>query len=135
MDISYYEAFFHDGELKNIEHKNDTVVLTMCSSEMDYDDVADKHIELAQDPITCIKGKLHIEEVEQITISEQPFHKKLKMFYDDAEIFKLKIEKRRVEICIKWTDFPPKPRKSDFSVIQIQGKKIYWENLPKLPWD
>lgn len=135
MDISRYEAFFHDGELKDIEHKNDAIVLTMCSSEMDYKDIGNKDIKLAKDPITCLKGKLHIEGVKQITISEEPFNRKLKMFYDDAEIFKLKIDKSKVEICIKWTDFPPKPRKSDFSVVQIQAKKIYWENLPELPWD
>ena len=37
-----------------------------------------------------------------------------------------KILKNKIILGIEWTDYPPRPRKSDFSKIEIEAEKIEW---------
>lgn len=134
-DISKYQDFFHDGDLKEIEHKGNKVIFTMTSAEMDKEDLV-TDIKLSnEDPFTCLRGKLHLEGVRRIFINKKPFKGILKKEYDSAEIFDLLIEKNEVKLSIEGTNYPPKPDKEDFFVIQIEADKIYWENIPSLHWD
>lgn len=134
-DISKYQDFFHDGDLKEIEHKGNKVIFTMTSAEMGEEDLV-TDIKLSnQDPFTCLRGKLHIEGIRRIFINKKPFTGILEKEYDSAEIFDLLIQKNEVKLSIEWTNYPPKAEKEDFSVIQIEAEKIYWENIPTLPWE
>lgn len=134
-DISKYQDFFHDGDLKAIEHKGNKVILTMTSAEMDEEDLV-TDIKLSnEDPFTCLRGKLHIEGVRRIFINKKLFKGILRKEYDSAEIFDLLIEKNEVKLSIEGTNSPPKSDKEDFFVIQIEADKIYWENIPSLSWD
>lgn len=130
MNISKYQDFFHDGSIIDISHKENNIVLSMESAEMDKEDLTDDII-LSKDD--SIKGKLYINRVHNIIINEEPFLGILKQEYDHGSIFELSIKKKAVEISVEWIDFPPKPKRSDFSVIEIQAEDVYWENVPNLP--
>ena len=52
--------------------------------------------------------------------------------YDSGSILDFEILNHKVILGIEWTDYPPKPRKSDFSTIEIEAEKIWWENIPDL---
>lgn len=130
--ISQYTSFFHDGSIMNIEHLGSNLIFTMGSAEIDREDLKDNIILSSNDRI---KGKLHIEKVKTIVINDQLFLGILKQEYDDGEILHLTIKKHFVEITVQWIDFPPKLEKEVFSIIQVQAEKIYWENIPDLPWD
>jgi hypothetical protein len=54
------------------------------------------------------------------------------MKYDSGNIFNLEIKKNKVEIAFSWVNFPPKPSVNDFSTIEIEAEKIWWENIPDL---
>jgi hypothetical protein len=129
MNISYYTAFFHDGSIINIQHKKNVIKFYMASAEMDEEDIKDD-LKLSYDD--SIRGILHIEEVESITINGEIFLGKLNMNYENGRIFDFEITDKSVEFSIDWVDFPPKPEVNEFSVIQIEAKKIWWENIPDL---
>lgn len=129
MDISKYEAFFHDGSIHDISHIEDSVVLSMESAEMDKEDTIDNMILSRNDRIS---GKLHIEKIEKISENGLPLTGPLKMRYDDAEIFHFKLKQKEVELQIKWGSYPPNPEVDDFSTIVIEAEKVWWENVPNL---
>ena len=56
MDISKYTAFFHDGAIRDIDHKHNKMELSMESAEMDKDDVKE-NIPLSK--YDTIQGKLY----------------------------------------------------------------------------
>jgi len=129
MDISEYTDFFHDGSLIDIVHKNDKIELSMCSAEMDEADLKEP-IELSKSE--CIAGKLHIEGIKSIKIGATPLKGFLKKEYDDGQIFDFEIIGNTVSLAIQWVNYPRKPEVDFFSVITIEGQKIYWENIPDL---
>lgn len=129
MDISDYTAFFHDGSLLEIKHDNDKIELSMSSAEMDEEDLKEP-IELSNDD--CIVGKLHIEGVKRIVVDDELLESPLKKEYEDGQIFHFKIVNNTVNLEIIWGTYPPKPEMDDFSVITIEGQKVYWENIPDL---
>lgn len=135
IDFSKYTGYFHDGSILSIDHKDHTIVFSMTSAEMDEEDLQDNIHLSKDDPFKCLRGKLHIEGIKEILINNVPLSGILKKEYDDGDIFKLEIKKNSVELCIIWEDFPPKPTRNNFSVIKIDAEKIYWENIPNLPWD
>jgi len=126
MDISKYTSLFHDGSIINIVHKGNDIIIPMESAEIDKEDVED----MALSKKDTIKGKLHLIGVTNIKENGRPFDKNLKMKYDDGEIFRFKINKSKIELQIKWNSSPPKPYIEDFSTIEIEAKKIWWENVP-----
>src|SRR3972149_3210149 len=129
MNISKYSAFFHDGSIMDIRHTKDKIEFSMASAEMDREDVGDD-IHLSKDD--SIQGKLHIEGVKNIKINKKTFRGVIKKIYDNGRIFDFEIKKNGVEISIDWVNFPPKNEVDEFTVIEIEAKKIWWENIPDL---
>lgn len=110
-NISKYQDFFHDGDLKEIEHKENKVIFTMTSAEMDEEDLV-TDIKLSnEDPFTCLRGKLHIEGIPRIFINKEPFRGILEKEYDSAEIFDLLIQKNEVKLSIEWANYSPEAEK------------------------
>ncbi len=129
MDISEYAAWFHDGSLIEIFHSKNKIELSLESAELTYEDVP-KGITLSKH--STIKGKLHLDGVKKITVDDSLFEGILKKEYDGGGIFDLEIKDDNVEISIKWSNYPPKPRVTDFSTITINAENIWWENIPDL---
>ncbi|MGL4348039.1 MAG: hypothetical protein ACRCSV_01070 [Chlamydiales bacterium] len=132
MDINNYTAYFHDGDL-DINHSEDTIILTMASAETDQQDC---DIELSQEsPYPNLIGKLHCEHVKEIFINDKSFKGRLEKKYYEAGIFRFKIQKNKVLLSIKWSNYSPQYQELDLSTIRIEAGKIYWENIPTLPLD
>ena len=129
MNISNYTAFFHDGSIMDIRHIGDKVEFFMASAEMDEEDIKDD-IVLSKDD--SIQGKLHVEGITSVVIDKQPFLGKITKKYDNGKIFDFEITNNSIELSINWINFPPKPEVNEFSVIKIEAKKIWWENIPDL---
>ena len=77
-----------------------------------------------------ITGKLYLEGVKKIKINKKLFSNTLKKTYDSGSILDFEILDHKIILGIEWTNYPPRPRKSDFSTIEIEAEKIYWENVP-----
>lgn len=129
MNISNYAAFFHDGSIMDIQHVGNTVEFSMASAEMDEEDITDDVV-LSRDG--SIQGKLHVEEITNIIIDKHSFFGKITKTYDNGKIFDFEITKNCIELSIDWVNFPPKPAINEFSIIKIEAKKIWWENIPDL---
>jgi hypothetical protein len=129
MDIKDYTSFFHDGSIISIDHTGNQMVISMESAELTEEDLKDSII-LSENH--RIRGKLHIEGVKNITENNKRYHFIFKMKYEDAEIFHFEYSQNTVEFQIKWNSYPPDPCIKDFSTIEIEAEKIYWENIPDL---
>jgi len=129
MNISEYTAFFHDGSIIDIEHKNDKIELSMSSAEMDETDLK-APIVLSKDD--CIVGKLHIEGIKTIKIGDEILKGLLKKEYDNGHIFDFEIKGNTITLAVQWVNYPRKAKTDFFSVITIVGQKVYWENIPDL---
>jgi hypothetical protein len=105
------------------------MLISMESAEMDLDDVKDDVL-LSEDD--RIKGLLHIEEIKAISENGKAYLDYLKMKREDAEILHFEFQKNRVKFDIMWSSFPPHSNTEDFSTIEIQADKIWWENNPDL---
>jgi len=101
----------------------------MESAEMNEEDIKDNVI-LSKDD--RIRGKLHIEGIKSVKENSLPYLDVLRMKHEDAEIFHFEINQNKAEFQIKWSSYPPKPCIEDFSTIEIEAKKIWWENVPDL---
>lgn len=129
MNISNYQAFFHDGSLQTIQHTNDKIIFTLLTAEMDEEDTKN---DIILSPDDRIVGRLYIEKIKSIIVDDKPFNGLLTKTHDSADIFDLDIQKHGIKISIIWSNHPPKSEDEDFSVIEVHGEKIYWENLPHL---
>lgn len=125
MDISKYIDYFHDGSLINFKHFDDKIEISMISAEIIPEHMLENMPPLKNKRIT---GKLHLEGVKKIKINKEPFIGNLKKTYDDGSILDFEIPDHKIFLGIEWTDYPPKPRKSHFSTIEIEAEKIWWEN-------
>jgi len=132
MNIEKFSAFFHDGSITAINHLKKSIVIFMESAEIDEDDLPDK-IALSSNDRIC--GKLHLEGIKGIYENGTPLSEPLKMKYEDAEIAHMEFANNKVEIQIKWNFNPPKPLIADFSTIDIEATKIWWENIPDGKFD
>jgi hypothetical protein len=124
-----YTAYFHDGILFDIKHYGNRIEILMSSAEMDPEDMKDD-ILLSKDD--SIDGCLHIEDVIDVKISNHKDLEDLFKTYDHGIILDFDIENGKIELGILWSNFHPKPQTNDFSVIEIEAKKIWWENIPHL---
>jgi hypothetical protein len=124
-----YASYFHDGSLINIKQIENSIEILMSSAEMDPKDMLD-NIPLAND--NSIKGKLHLENVINIKVSDNVEINDLLRIYDDGTILDFELKDNMIELGILWTNFRPKSPTNDFSIIKIVAKKIWWENIPNL---
>lgn len=127
IDISKYSDFFHDGSVIAINHTGNNMLFFMESAEMDEEDMQEAFT-LTKD--ARIRGKLHIENIKSLKINNQISQGPLKQKYDEGGIINLKIEKTSVVLSIDWINFPPHQKTNEFSVIEINAEKIWWENIP-----
>ena len=125
MDISKYEAYFHDGSLIDFKHLGSSIEILMVSAE-----IIPKHMLKNMPPLKeqRIRGKLFLDGVKEIKINKEILSDTIKKEYDSGSILDFEASKHKVMFGIEWTDYPPKPRKSDYSTIEIEAEKIHWEN-------
>lgn len=129
MDLSKYSGYFHDGSLINFKHEGNTIEITMSSAEIIPEHITENMPPLNKNRIT---GNLCLEGIRNIKINNEPFSGILKKTHDSGSILDFEVLNSKVVLGIEWTDYPPKPRKSDFSLIEIEADKVYWENTPDL---
>lgn len=127
MDLKNYTSFFHDGSVMDIRHTGSKIEFSMASAE-----IIPKHMIENMPPLNKNKivGKLYLDGIRKIKINKEPFTGPLKKMYDSGSILDFEVFKHKVFLGIEWTDYPPKLRKSDFSTIEIEAEKIWWENIP-----
>lgn len=130
LPISKYEKEFHDGNLINIEHKDQNLILTIISSELEPGIVETNNIEISFD--NRIKGKLHLKEITKILKWGKDFQGPLNMFSDYASIYYLKFYEGGVILSVIWERYFPRFQELKNDKFQIEAKKIYWESLPNL---
>ena|SRR5689334_12483140 len=130
MNISKYSAFFHDGSLMDIKHVNNIIELSMSSAEVDEEEDIKGGIPLSKD--NCIQGKLHVEGVKMLKISNKLIQGKFKKIYDNGSIINFQIIDPFVRLAIDWNNYPPNPPIDEFEIILIEAEKIWWENIPDL---
>ncbi|CAN5521423.1 hypothetical protein BH10BAC1_BH10BAC1_21090 [soil metagenome] len=129
MNLMHYTSFFHDGSIIAINHHGKNIILSMESAEMDEEDIKDDLI-LSKDD--RIRGKLHAEGIMSIKENNQFYNDILKMKYKNAEIVHFEINLNKIKLAIQWGSYPPKPYVEDFSTVEIEADKIWWENIPNL---
>lgn len=127
MDITKYTGYFHDGSLLEIDARNSHIILSLESAEIDPIEFG--NIKILSKSNTLF-GKLHLKNVKEIKINQEPYTNTLSKNYDDGEILDLEIYPGEIFLLIQWTNFPPKPKTNDVSRIEIEAEEIYWENIP-----
>lgn len=127
MNITHYTGYFHDGTLLKIDHRDNRVVFTLESAEIDPLDIGDLSI-LSQS--NTLFGKLHLNEVKSVKVDPQPCTEMLCKTHDSGEILDLEVYPGKIFLLIAWADYPPKPETNDVSSIEIEAEDIYWENMP-----
>lgn len=126
MNLKNYTAFFHDGSITEINHSGNTMILSMESAEMCEEDILDDVILSKVNGMDLICIKLHIEGIKSIKNNDNPYFDLLKPKSEYAEIFHLEINDNKVELQIIW-GFYSNPEKEDFSALEIEAEKIWWE--------
>jgi len=126
INISKYSDFFHDGSIRGIDCFDDQIIIFMESAELDQEDIGDD-ISLTNNARIC--GNLHIEKVKFIRINGK-YQNTLKKTYDEGGIINFEVKKNFAMLSIDWVNFPPKKKTNEFSVIEIEAEKIWWENTP-----
>lgn len=132
MNIAKCADYFHDGSLINFKHVGNKIEISMLSA-----DIIPEHMIENMPPLNKnrISGKLYLEGIKEIKINKKHFIDILKKEYDSGSILDFEVSEHKVFLGIEWTDYPPKPRKSDFYAIEIEAEKIYWKNIPNLSDD
>ena len=123
MNLSKYSGYFHDGSLISFTHVENKIVISMLSAEIIPEHMI-KNMPLLNK--NRIKGNLYLEGVKKIKINNESFTGTLKKMHDSGSILDFEVLKHKVTLGIEWTNYPPKPRKSDFSTIEIEAEKIEW---------
>ena len=132
MNISKYSDYFHDGSLINFKHLGNDIEISMISAEIIPEHMLENMPHLNNKRIT---GKLYLEGIKKIKINKESFSDTLKKTYDSGSILDFEVSDHKVILGIEWTDYPPKPRRSDFSTIEIEAEKIRWENVSDFSLD
>jgi hypothetical protein len=127
MNLKNYTGYFHDGSINAIDHSGNSMILSMESAEMFEEDIVDDVILSKVNGMNLICIKLHIEGIKSIKENDEPYSGSLELKSDYAEIFHLNISENKVELQIIW-GFYSNPEKEDFSSLEIEAEKIWWEN-------
>ncbi|WP_194848396.1 hypothetical protein [Candidatus Neptunochlamydia vexilliferae] len=126
MDITNYTAYFHDGNLIDIEHQGKNIYLFLESAQLPISGVS--HMSKSK----TLLGKLCLIKVQKVIENDEPYVGLLNKKHDSGEILDLELEGNKVLLLVEWTDYPPKPRVYDVSEIIIESEKVYWEPLKDL---
>lgn len=62
MSIDNYTAYFHDGEILDITHSEDNIIITMASAEMDQD----KYLDEKGNPVSDGHEHSHLYHPNQV---------------------------------------------------------------------
>jgi len=123
--ISRYVAFFHDGEILKILHKEDSILLILKSAEisenMQQDFILSKDHRLV--------GILHLDKVSSIIEDNNPLLKTMHLKLPENDILHLEILPDKVLCEIGWRGFLSQ---QDYSSYEITAQSIRWENIPNL---
>jgi hypothetical protein len=125
MDLSECSGYFHDGTLVGFKHAGDSIIISMISAEVIPEHMIENMLPLKD---KRIRGNLYLNGVRKISINQGVFYGELRKTHDSGSILDFEVSKHRVTLGIEWTDYPPKPRWSDFSTIEIEAEAIHWEN-------
>lgn len=126
LDITQYTGYFHDGSLLEIDARDNHVILFLESAEIDPIEIGDVKV-LSKS--NTLFGKLRLKNVKEVKVNQKPHASALDKTYDDGEILDLEVHPSEIFLLIQWTNFPPKPKTTDVSRIEIQAEEIYWENI------
>jgi len=129
MNIEHYTSYFHDGSIIEIKHSGNKIEILMESAEITEEDIQDN---ILLSKRNTIKGKLHLQRIKSIKENDRVFPKIFEMKSEDAEISHFKIIKNKILFHIIWDSYPPNPPIHEFSTIEIEAEKIWWENIPDL---
>lgn len=129
MTIKDYQDFFHDGSIFSISYKKRNLELTISSAEINKQIKTDGFV-LSKDD--TLKGVLHAEDVKSIKVDGKLVNNEIPMLGDKGKIFELEITENYIEISIIWINYLPRRKEVDFSTIEIEAEKIYWEPVPDL---
>ena len=127
MDITKYTGYFHDGSLLEIDARDNHIILSLESAEIDPMEIGD--VKFLSKSNTLF-GKLHLKNVKEVKGIQKPYTSALCKTYDDGEILDLEVQPGEIFLLIQWVNFPPKPKTNDVSSIEIEAEEIYWENIP-----
>ena len=125
--IKKYQGYYHDGGLFLIEKTEDGVVLGIQSCEMEKDDLEDP-IPLSK--YHCIKGRLYLHGISNITLNDEPSDSFETMKHDSGMLGNLELTDHTFFITIFWDDFPPKPRTHDFTSIRCDVESMHYVHDP-----
>src|SRR5690242_2799815 len=112
MNLSKYTGYFHDGSLINFKHIGNEIEISMLSAEITPEHIIENMPPLIKNRIS---GKLYLEGIKEIRINEKLFTGALKKTYDGGSVLDFEVSDHKIFLGIEWTDYPPKPRKSDFT--------------------
>ena len=134
MNIKKYTAWFHDGDLIEIQHrpKDSIILFTMSSAQIIGWEEFDNQIELSRN--MTIIGVLHVEKIIEISINDEPFTGVLQKLYPEGSILDFEItNEHTIELGISWSTADK--RDLDFTTILIEAETIWWENIPGMNLD
>ena len=129
MNIVSYTGYFHDGSILEIQYVAQDMIISMKSAEMCKEDLLD---DATLSENNRMKGKLHIEGIKSIKENDKNFSGIFGMKYENAEISNFDLINGNLKLNIIWGSFSPYFNTKNFSILQIEAEKIWWENLPDL---
>lgn len=132
MDLRKYTGYFHDGGFIGAVRKENTLELFLRSCEISLGEPINRKF-LSED--NALKGKLCLTRVKEVKVDDQVNKEIPWKSYDDGEILDLELGDNTVFLLIEWANFPPKPRLTEVSKIEVEADKITWKNIPDLSDD
>lgn len=129
MSIEKNTGYFHDGSIIEIKHEDSSMQISMESAQVDRKDLLEP---IALSARSTIKGILHIEGITRILENDLPYKGQYLMKTYYSNILNFIYSSEQIELMISWYTIPFNVETRDFSILQINAKKIYWENKPNL---
>ena len=129
-NINEYADYFHDGTVHDIFHKKNKLTISMESAEL-LPEWNKDNIMLSKRK--TISGKLHINQIDYIQINRQKYTKILRKMFDIGNIYDFSIRDFKLVLLVSWDNYSiHPPEETDVFTIEVNAKKIYWENIPTL---
>ncbi len=131
IDIKKYATFFHDGEVREINHVKNDLELWMESAQLISEWNEDN---VALSKRDTISGKLHLIGPKRIKENENTNLEifKIKSGYENGTVYRFSIDANTISLQIWWMKYSPEYEESGTFRYEIEAEKIYWENIPTL---